>query len=153
MKINKKGHAGAVCATKTELLSREEFKRQVFARSCGACVFFGKPSVDAHHILERKLFVDGGYYLLNGAAVCEVHHWDCESTALSVEAVRAAAGLTGPALLPSALDPAGTYDKWGNRVWPSGLRSWGPLESDTGARRALAQGGYLAVMMPAAYYE
>ena len=149
MKPNKKDRAGAAA----ELLSREEFKRQVFARSRGACVFCGKPAVDAHHILERKLFVDGGYYAENGAAVCEGHHWECESTVLAVDVVRAAAGLTGAVKLPPALDQAGTYDKWGNRIWPSGLRSWGPLETDTGARRALAQGGFLAVMMPADYCE
>lgn len=150
MKTNKMGRAGAA----DELLSREEFKRQVFTRSRGVCVFCGKPAVDAHHILERKLFGDsGGYYAANGAAVCAEHHWDCERTVLTVEAVRAAAGITEPVVLPSALDPAGTYDKWGNRIWPSGLRSWGPLELDTGARRALAQGGFLAVMMPADYCE
>lgn len=151
MKEKKMSRAGT--APTKALLSRDEFKRQVFAKSHGACVFCGKAAVDAHHILERKLFTDGGYYVLNGAAVCEGHHWDCESTVLTVAMVRAAAGLTGPAMLPPALDPAGTYDKWGNRVWPSGLRSWGPLEMDTGARRALAQGGFLAVMMPTAYRE
>lgn len=137
----------------TELLPRAEFKRQVFGRSGGICVFCTKPAADAHHILERKLFEDGGYYVDNGAAVCDEHHWACETTTLTVETVRAAAGVTGPARLPPALDPAGTYDKWGNRVWKSGLRSWGPLESDTGARRALAQGGFMVVMMPATYCE
>jgi hypothetical protein len=136
-----------------QLLTREEFKHQVLARRGGACVFCEKPAVDAHHILERKLFGDGGYFIENGAAVCDAHHWDCERTVLAVEAVRAAAGLKGPAVLPAGFDLAGTYDKWGNRIWPSGMRSWGPLETDTGARRALAQGGFLAVMMPAAYCE
>lgn len=136
------------------LLPREEFKRRVFAKSGGKCVFCEQVAVDAHHILERKLFTDGGYYASNGVAVCEAHHWQCETTALSVEAVRKAAGICpGEAALPPGFEAGATYDKWGNRIWPTGLRSWGPLEHDTGARRALAQGGCLALMMPAAYCE
>ena len=135
-----------------KLLTREEFSRQVLGRSRGKCVFCSKPAVDAHHILERKLFKDGGYYLANGAAVCEEHHWQCELTQLSVEQVRAAAGIE-ELVVPEGFDPRTPYDKWGNRLWPSGLRSWGPLEGDTGARKALAQGGVMGLMMPATYEE
>ena len=135
-----------------ELLSREAFKTKVFHRSMGRCVFCKRCAVDAHHILERKLFADGGYYVNNGAAVCEEHHLLCEQTTLSVEQVRAAARVA-EAVLPEGFDPGVAYDKWGNRVWPSGLRSWGPLQNDTGARRALAAGGFLGYMMPSAYCE
>lgn len=37
-------------------LTREEFKQQVFERDEHCCVVCGKPAVDAHHILERRLF-------------------------------------------------------------------------------------------------
>lgn len=134
------------------LLSREEFKRQVLARARGRCVFCGQPADAAHHILERKLFADGGYFLANGAAVCEQHHWDCETTRVSVEDVRRAAGIS-QVVVPQGYDPLGIFDKWGNRVWPSGVRSWGPLEQDTGARKALAAGGCLGLMMPRTYAE
>jgi hypothetical protein len=134
------------------LLTRETFKSKVFARSNWHCVFCPRPAVDAHHILERKLFADGGYRLSNGAAVCEQHHWDCEVTRLTVEEVRRAAGIEHP-VIPEGFDSAGVYDKWGNRCWPSGMRSWGPLERDDGARKALAAGGCMAIMMPAAYTE
>lgn len=134
------------------LLDREQFKSAVFTRSGGRCVFCGEPAVDAHHILERKLFGDGGYYLSNGAAVCEADHWACETTAHSVEAVRKAAGIELPQLAPG-MSATATYDKWGNRIWPSGLRSWGPLEHDTGARKALAAGGVLGLLMPKDYRE
>lgn len=134
------------------LLSRDEFKRQVLARAGGLCIFCGQPADAAHHILERKLFADGGYFLANGAAVCEQHHWDCETTRLSVEDVRRAAGIS-QVMVPQGYDPLGIFDKWGNRVWPSGLRSWGPLEHDTGARKALAAGGCLGLMMPRTYAE
>lgn len=141
---------GEVC--ESELLSRDEFKRLVLLRSSGRCVFCLRKAVDAHHVLERKLFDDHGYYLGNGAAVCEKHHWSCETTTLSVEAVRQAAGIRRP-VLPAGFRPEGSYDKWGNRVWPSGARSWGPLEHDTGARKALATAGLLALMMPSDYDE
>lgn len=132
------------------LLTREAFKAAVFARSRGCCVFCGKPAVDAHHVLERKLYPCGGCYLGNGAAVCVAHHWACETTRISVEATWAAAGISVPRL-PPGFAPGQAVDKWGNRVWPNGLRTWGPLQSDAGARKALAAGGFLGLMMPAGY--
>ncbi len=130
------------------LLSRTAFKTAVFSRSKGRCVFCAQPAVDAHHILERKLFPDQGYYLSNGAAVCAAHHWDCETTRLSVEQVRAACGIQ-EAVLPPGIPSTAVVDKWGNRVWPNGLRTWGPLQSNAGARRALAAGGALGLFVPA----
>lgn len=134
------------------LLSREAFKHLVLGRSDGACVFCGQPAVDAHHILERQLFGDGGYYLGNGAAVCAPCHWKCETTELSVEAVRRACGIEEPAL-PDGFLTSAIYDKWGNRVWPSGLRTAGLLASDDGMLRALAGGGFRSWLMPADYRE
>ncbi len=134
------------------LLTREQFKAQVFERSHGRCVRCGEPAVDAHHILERKLFSDGGYYLSNGAAVCADCHLACERTTVSVKDVWAMASIAAPAL-PPGWEPTACWDKWGNRVWPSGLRSVGPLAGDDGMRRALAAGGFLGLLMPAGYAE
>lgn len=103
--------------------------------------------MDAHHIIERKLYPDGGYYLSNGAAVCEDHHWDCETTRLSVEDIRSAAGIVAP-MLPPGFDVRTVYDKWGNQVRPDGLREPGPLFHDTGAHKALAAGGKLGLFVP-----
>lgn len=133
-------------------LTREDFKRLVFAQSNGICVFCPRPAMAAHHILDRKLFEDGGYRVENGAAVCDSHHWDCETTRITVEEVRAKAGIV-EILLPPGFDPAGRYDKWGNRIWPSGMRSVGPLGVDDGMRRALVAGGYFGLLMPADYTE
>jgi hypothetical protein len=131
-----------------KLLSRDAFKCLVFQRSAGRCVFCGREAVDPHHILERKLYPEtGGYFLSNGAAVCEEHHWDCETTKLSVDDVRRAAGIEAPAL-PPGFDPEEVYDKWGNRIRPDGLREPGPLFHDTGARKALAAGGKLGMFVP-----
>jgi hypothetical protein len=96
------------------LLSREEFKKQVFARDKHRCVVCGKDAVDAHHIMDRKLWDDGGYYLENGASVCEQCHWSCENGWVTPDMLRERIGL--PTLLPPQLDPAFVYDKWGEPV-------------------------------------
>ena len=63
-----------------KLLTREEFKKQVFARTNGKCCVPGCScdAVDAHHIMDHKLWKDGGYYVSNGAALCSKHHIDAE---------------------------------------------------------------------------
>ena len=129
------------------LLTREAFSTTVLARSRGRCVLCGAPAVDAHHILERKLFADGGYYAANGAAVCADCHWACETTQRTVEEVRHAAGIT-ETCLPPGFAPAVRYDKWGNVVRLDGLREPGPLFEDTGCRKALAAGGFLGRFVP-----
>lgn len=67
------------------LLTREEFKRQVFGRTSGKCCVPGCEcaAVDAHHIMDRKLWSDGGYYLTNGAALCSKHHLDAEQSRIT----------------------------------------------------------------------
>lgn len=131
-----------------ELLGREAFRTAVLDRSRQRCVLCGRPALDAHHILERKLFSDGGYYLANGAAVCADCHLDCETTRVPVERVRAAAGIAR-AVLPPGFSADDKFDKWGNRVRADGLREPGPLFDDEGCRRALAAGGFLGHFVPA----
>lgn len=122
------------------LLSREDFQRFVFLRAGGCCVYCSSPAVNAHHILERKLFPEtGGYFLGNGAAVCEAHHWQCETTEFTVEDVRRAAGIVNPPL-PPGFDANTLYDKWGNVLLPDSYREVGPLATDTGMRKALQLG-------------
>lgn len=124
------------------LLTRDEFKERVFARDGGKCVFCGNPAVDAHHIIERRLFDDGGYFLDNGASVCAEHHVKCEWTVISVEDVLAACGIR-KAVLPPHLDDGQPYDKWGNPVLPNGTRMRGELFHEEGVQKALRQGGVL----------
>lgn len=52
------------------LLTREDFKKIVFERDKHKCVVCGQPAVDAHHIIDRALWTDGGYYLDNGVSLC-----------------------------------------------------------------------------------
>lgn len=98
-----------------KLLTRDEFREGVFARDNFKCVVCRNPAKDAHHILERRLFDDGGYYLSNGASLCEKHHIEAEQTVLSVEKIREAANITAPAL-PKDFYPDEKYDKWGNII-------------------------------------
>jgi hypothetical protein len=125
-----------------KLLTRDKFRDGVFARDLHSCVFCVRPAVDAHHILERRLWSDGGYYLNNGASVCADHHIQCETTAISVEEVRHACGIT-KIIVPSHLYDDQPYDKWGNPVLPSGQRLKGELFYDESVQKVLGQGRVL----------
>ena len=96
-----------------KLLTRDEFREAVFARDGNKCVVCGNPAQDAHHILERRLFEDGGYYLNNGASLCGPCHIKAEETTLSAEHIREAANID-KIVLPPHLYPDYDYDKWGN---------------------------------------
>lgn len=125
-----------------KLLSRDQFREAVFARDNYKCVFCDAPAQDAHHIIERRLWPDSGYYVNNGASVCSQHHLECERTTISVEDVRQACGITKP-IIPPHLYPDHTYDKWGNTILPNGMRTKGELFYDESVQKVLRQGGVL----------
>lgn len=142
-----------------KLLTRDEFREGVFARDKFRCVFCGKQAnetpegkLDAHHILERRLWPDGGYYLENGATVCEEDHMRCEQTTISVEDVRHAAGIT-KIWVPPHFYPDHRYDKWGNPVLENGRRGKGELFNDESVQKVLGQGGVLDLFTPYVKYE
>lgn len=118
------------------LLDRDVFRNSVFARDNNLCVICGKPGQDAHHIMERRLFSDGGYYLDNGATVCSEHHIQAEQTVLSCEEIRNAAGITN-LILPPHLYSDERYDKWGNVFLPNGMRLRGELFHDESVQKVL----------------
>jgi hypothetical protein len=124
------------------LLLRDEFRARVFQRDKGRCVLCSAPAVDAHHILERRLWPDGGYYLDNGASVCGACHLECEMTAISVESVRYACDIQKP-IIPAHLYDDQPYDKWGNPILPNGNRLRGELFFDESVQKILARGGFL----------
>lgn len=130
--------------TQSKLLTRDNFREGVFARDNHLCVICKQPAVDAHHIMERRLFDDGGYYLDNGASVCETHHRAAEQTVLSCEEIRAACGIK-TVVLPEHLynDNDFVYDKWGNIIMPNGTRVKGELFYDESVQKILAVGGVL----------
>lgn len=120
-----------------KLLSREDFKSKGFKRDNYTCVFCSLPAHSVHHIIERHLFPDGGYYLDNGASVCEQHHWDVEKTDISVEEVRKACGIIN-IVLPPHLDPNLSYDKWGNIILDNGMREPGEMFWEDNVQKILA---------------
>lgn len=123
-----------------KLLTRDQFREAVFARDNYKCVFCDKPAQDAHHIIERRLWTDSGYYVNNGASVCGEHHLECERTTISVEQVREACGITKP-IIPNHMYDDQVYDKWGNIVLPNGQRTKGELFNDPSVQKVLREGG------------
>lgn len=122
---------------KSKLLTRDEFREGVFKRDGHRCVFCGEPAVDAHHIIERRIWGNGGYFLDNGASVCEEHHIECEKTNITVEQVREKCGITKP-VFPEHFYHDQIYDKWGNIILPNGQRLKGELFYDLSVQKILA---------------
>lgn len=130
-----------------KLLTRDEFRASVFERDGNRCVVCQKEAVDAHHIMERRLFDNGGYFLDNGAALCEVCHIKAEETLISPDELRYAIGIE-KTILPEHLYPDYIYDKWGNIVNPSGSRIKGELFHDESVQKILKAGGVLDKFLP-----
>jgi hypothetical protein len=124
-----------------KLLTRDEFREGVFKRDNHKCIFCESPAKDAHHILERRLWEDGGYYLENGASVCEYHHLQCEMTLISCEEIREKLNLKP--LLPPHLYDEYSYDKWGNIILNDSRRVKGELFYDESVQKILKEGGVL----------
>lgn len=101
------------------LLSRDQFREGVFARDKRKCVICGLPATAAHHILERRLFPDEGYYLDNGASVCDTCHIAAEATLIDCDQLRRGAGIT-EIILPPHFFADAEYDKWGNLITKNG---------------------------------
>lgn len=129
------------------VLSREAFRTLVLARDGGKCVVCGEAAADAHHLLERRLFADGGYHLDNGVSLCAAHHLDAERTLLSPEDLRLAAHITH-IVLPEHFYEDETYDKWGNSIRPDGSRTPGELFDDLSVQKALREGNVLSLFRP-----
>ena len=133
------------------LLTRDIFRNKVFERDNHKYVFCNKPAKDAHHIMERRLFSDGGYYIMNGASVCEEHHILCETTEITTNQVREACGID-KIILPEDFYEDQEYDKWGNIILPNGNRLKGELFFDESVQKILKQGEKLNLFIPQVKY-
>jgi hypothetical protein len=129
-------------ATYPSALTRTAFREAVFTRDRHHCVVCQHPAIDAHHLLERRLWNDGGYHLANGVSLCAEHHLEAEMTTLSVEDLRCAAGIT-QVLVPDQLEASECYDKWGNPKLANGQRLRGPLFEDESVQKILSAGAVL----------
>jgi hypothetical protein len=128
------------------LLTRDSFREGTFLRDSHACVICGDKAKDAHHIIERRLFGDGGYFLDNGASLCQKHHIMAEETTLSCDEIRVKAGIEN-VIIPDHYYPDLNYDKWGNIMMPNGTRIKGELFYDESVQKILKQGGVLDLFL------
>lgn len=119
-------------------MTRDEFRRSVFERDDYSCVLCGKLAQDAHHIMERRLFDDGGYHLDNGASVCGDCHVKCEQTLITTEELREKCGISKRDLPPHLYHDY-IYDKWGNIINPDGTRIMGELYHDPSVQKILPE--------------
>lgn len=87
-------------------------------------------------VVERRLFPDGGYYLDNGALLCERHHLEAEETTISCEELRGMCGFKN-IVLPPRLYPDTRYNKWGNLSLDNGMRLKDELFDDPSVQKVL----------------
>lgn len=123
-------------------MNRDDFRNRVFNRDNHKCVICGKQGQDAHHIIERRLFNDGGYYLDNGATLCGIHHIEAEQTILTCEEIRDKAGIEN-IILPEHLYSDTRYDKWGNPYISNEMRLKGELFYDESVQKILKSASQL----------
>lgn len=119
-----------------KLLTRDKFRENVFKRDSGKCLICSALAQDVHHIIERKLFKNGGYYLENGASVCSPCHIKAEQTLIPCDQLRNLANIRS-IVLPDEADPQKKYDKWLNIICDDGSRIPGPLFSEPGVQKIL----------------
>lgn len=112
---------------KSELLTREQFRELSLKRDKAQCVVCGaKENLSVHHILNRNLFLDGGYYLNNGVTLCDPHHLEAEKTLIPCQKLRELAKITQK-VFPEHLATDTDYDTWGNPILTNGMRLKGEL--------------------------
>lgn len=130
------------------LLTRDTFRTEVFKRDRGQCVVCKQqPAVDAHHLIDRSLWGDsGGYYLNNGVSLCATHHYAAETTTLSCDELREAAGIT-EVVLPDHFYSDEKYDHWGNIILPSGMRIKGELFGEDRVQKVLKEANLFGVFL------
>ena len=121
----------------SKLLTRDEYREAVFARDGHRCVWCGDPAVDAHHLIERKLWSNSGYFIDNGVSLCGDCHLRAESTEVSCDDLRQRCGIDR-VLLPDHFCPGDPVDKWGNPILANGQRLRGELFDDEGVQKILA---------------
>lgn len=128
-------------------LNRDDFRNQVFKRDKFSCVVCGEKAIfdsnqeptnlDAHHIIERKLWGESqGYFEDNGATVCEPCHIKAEETLISCNELRQLCGIK-TTILPEQYYKDQEIDKWGNFVLPNGIRLRGELFYEESVQKVL----------------
>lgn len=154
MKSNKPLISSCDCHnTDKRPLSRDMFRTMTLQRDNNQCIFCNETNnLDAHHIIERRLFDKcGGYHLNNGATVCEKHHILCEQTVISCEEVRDKIAVLKP-VLPEYMYLDHIYTKWGDVILQDNKRMPGPLFYDESVQKVLKNGDKLNTYTPYVKY-
>src|SRR5258706_6673937 len=139
-----------------QLLDRDAFRRATLERDGQGCVVCGRQvggelRLDAHHIIERRLFrgehESGGYFLDNAATLCDDGtlascHLKAEATLISCDEIRKAAHISR-IVLPEHLYTDQHYTKWGDPLLDDGRRMRGELFWDESVQKVLEAGGML----------
>ena len=98
------------------LLTREEFRNEVFNRDNHTCVLCPETNgLVVHHIIDRKCFHNGGYYKDNGISLCPICHLNAENGVYTCEELREKANIL-EIVLPEGFDVSSEYDKFGNEI-------------------------------------
>ena len=125
------------------LLTREAFSASVFKRDNNTCVCCKSSATAAHHLIERRLWEDGGYYVENGVSLCDQHHLAAEKTLITPQELRDKAGIK-TIVLPQHLDADKAYDKWGNPYISKDTRAKGELFYEPAVQKILTEAGVLS---------
>lgn len=132
------------------LHTRQDFDSLVRKRDQYRCVVpsCGKTeNLAVHHIIERKLWSDGGYYLDNGVTLCPRHHILAEQTLLTCDDLRQHAHIES-IVLPDHFFFEERYDKWGNILLPSGSRIKGEMFFESQVQKILTEAGVIDQFLP-----
>jgi len=110
-------------------MTRQEFREKCVKRDGGQCLVPGCGAEvttdpdgpgEVHHIIERKLWNDGGYIPDNGACVCNEHHRLAEENIIPPQAFWRWAGVKDvplPSLSGSTTEQYGNaINKWGESL-------------------------------------
>jgi len=99
--------------------NRAKFRESVFKRDNNKCVVCSEKAVDAHHLIERRLWKEpseqGGYIVDNGVSLCSQHHIDAEKNIILPKTLREYAGIK-KIVLPLGFDETKEYNKWGKLI-------------------------------------
>ncbi len=95
---------------------RDEFRRTVFERDNNTCTvpWCTRTADDAHHIIERDYWNNGGYIPDNGASVCNHHHQHAERDLIPPQSFWRWIGITNPPL-PTGIDTI-HINKWTDKL-------------------------------------
>lgn len=139
-------------------MDRDRWREAVFARDGHACVRCGRRAgdvkLDAHHLMERRLFgapgepLPGGYAQANGVTLCDASaadggpscHMLAEGCVVLPDELRAMAGID-QVVLPVQLLADEQWDKWGSPVLADGTRGTGELFWEEPVQKVLRQMG------------